>query len=592
MPVFISFYSFKGGVGRTLSVANVATLLARDAHEPCRVLVWDFDLPAPGLQQVFNFKWKDRKQGFVDYVHQYLSNAKIEEIGKYIYPTEIAGVDILPAGTMDRAYAEALDQIQWREIYAEARGFEFLESVKKQISAILPAYDYVLIDSLTGFSDVGGICVQQLPDIVVLLFRLNKQNLAGIAKVYASIESYGQNRRKPITVVPVISPAWPFAAPEASSWIERAENIFKGEQILQISFEGSLSFGEKIITAKKRKPALTPKIVSDYEHLATRLRRLNPQDARTMFWNTRDLLDEGQFSEALDVAARLVKKEPSRSRYWQQLTRTVSLSPKLLRSKMKALATAVIDDACEQRVPKAYVARAELLDMDEGNWEKAYRDISEAIKLEPEDLDNYFARGAMCHQHKQYREAIADFSIVLRATKSSLLSATCLQRGLCYLALGESQKAIQDLSRAAKSQPGNSYVLVVRARAIYVSGEYSKAETEIDKALELNPSDYDAKLLRVHILAANGQTQRAKEVLQQLETSGLPHIGYYLSLAEAYLVVDPKHTLRLIDEYKVLEEHGAAWMLRCIAAECLGDEGLKRESLARCNKMVQDIRQQ
>ena len=41
-----TFYSFKGGVGRTMALVNVAVELANTGR---RVLVVDFDLEAPGL---------------------------------------------------------------------------------------------------------------------------------------------------------------------------------------------------------------------------------------------------------------------------------------------------------------------------------------------------------------------------------------------------------------------------------------------------------------------------------------------------------------------------------------------------------------
>ena len=41
-----TFYSYKGGVGRTMALANVAALLAEIGR---RVLVVDFDLEAPGV---------------------------------------------------------------------------------------------------------------------------------------------------------------------------------------------------------------------------------------------------------------------------------------------------------------------------------------------------------------------------------------------------------------------------------------------------------------------------------------------------------------------------------------------------------------
>ena len=47
----ITFYSYKGGVGRSLLVANVATYLATLGK---RVFAIDFDLEAPGLHYKFN----------------------------------------------------------------------------------------------------------------------------------------------------------------------------------------------------------------------------------------------------------------------------------------------------------------------------------------------------------------------------------------------------------------------------------------------------------------------------------------------------------------------------------------------------------
>ena len=55
----ITFYSYKGGTGRSMALANVATLLARRrAAGSRRVLVIDWDLEAPG--QHHYFPWPPR----------------------------------------------------------------------------------------------------------------------------------------------------------------------------------------------------------------------------------------------------------------------------------------------------------------------------------------------------------------------------------------------------------------------------------------------------------------------------------------------------------------------------------------------------
>lgn len=47
----ITFYSYKGGTGRTMALANVACLLAERVGTQQSVLVVDWDLEAPGLHR-------------------------------------------------------------------------------------------------------------------------------------------------------------------------------------------------------------------------------------------------------------------------------------------------------------------------------------------------------------------------------------------------------------------------------------------------------------------------------------------------------------------------------------------------------------
>lgn len=47
----VTFYSYKGGAGRTMALANVAWILASNG---LRVLVVDWDLDSPGLHRYFH----------------------------------------------------------------------------------------------------------------------------------------------------------------------------------------------------------------------------------------------------------------------------------------------------------------------------------------------------------------------------------------------------------------------------------------------------------------------------------------------------------------------------------------------------------
>jgi cellulose biosynthesis protein BcsQ len=52
MSSIVTFYSYKGGVGRTMAMANVAVLLAQ---RNLKVLAVDWDLEAPGLERYFGY---------------------------------------------------------------------------------------------------------------------------------------------------------------------------------------------------------------------------------------------------------------------------------------------------------------------------------------------------------------------------------------------------------------------------------------------------------------------------------------------------------------------------------------------------------
>ena len=59
----VTFYSFKGGVGRTMTLVNVGVALAARGR---RVLLVDFDLEAPGIPTFELFSAVTETAGVVD----------------------------------------------------------------------------------------------------------------------------------------------------------------------------------------------------------------------------------------------------------------------------------------------------------------------------------------------------------------------------------------------------------------------------------------------------------------------------------------------------------------------------------------------
>jgi hypothetical protein len=95
---------------------------------------------------------------------------------------------VMPAGRRDATYQSDLAKIDWIRLYRDEDGFLLLEDTKAQWEQEFKP-DYVLIDSRTGHTDVKGICTRQLPDVVVVLFFPNEQNLVGLRAVCQEIRS-------------------------------------------------------------------------------------------------------------------------------------------------------------------------------------------------------------------------------------------------------------------------------------------------------------------------------------------------------------------------------------------------------------------
>src|SRR6266566_6536125 len=72
----VTFYSYKGGTGRSMALANVAWILASNGK---RVLVVDWDLEAPGLHRYFAPFLPDPEMtsttGMIDFVIDFAARA-------------------------------------------------------------------------------------------------------------------------------------------------------------------------------------------------------------------------------------------------------------------------------------------------------------------------------------------------------------------------------------------------------------------------------------------------------------------------------------------------------------------------------------
>ncbi|MCY2990109.1 MAG: hypothetical protein NTY19_19880 [Planctomycetota bacterium] len=211
----ITFYSYKGGTGRTLVVANVARYLSRFAQT---VVVLDFDLEAPGLHYKLNLgkpgEGLSVERGVVDYFHaSFLQGSAPESLKGFFIPLELSPTErgpiyLMAAGNVPSIqYWEKLSQINWHQfLYTPGalgvpRFLELKERIREEFKP-----DFLLIDARTGITEIGGVATAILPDKVVCLLLNNRENLDGARAVLRSLRRVERPPGlSPVEVIPVLA---------------------------------------------------------------------------------------------------------------------------------------------------------------------------------------------------------------------------------------------------------------------------------------------------------------------------------------------------------------------------------------------------
>jgi len=241
-----TFYSYKGGVGRSMALANIGELLYQSG---LRVLMIDFDLEAPGLETYF-YEGDDPElqklvgsRGVIDLLFSYRSLRALNDASlsdavssglsdapnspseinkqsaspKFPYPVEplssfistiypassnISGeLSIMTAGrrakeelmpereekqTKDEfaLYADRVRSFAWDDFYLNWDGERFFDWFREEV---IKNIDIVLVDSRTGVAEMSGVCTYQLADIVVMFVASNNQNVEGVRQIAESL---------------------------------------------------------------------------------------------------------------------------------------------------------------------------------------------------------------------------------------------------------------------------------------------------------------------------------------------------------------------------------------------------------------------
>src|SRR5471032_490239 len=220
----VTFYSYKGGTGRTMALSNIAVLLARRENASVPVLMLDWDMEAPGLHHYF--EQHEERPGVLEFFEacrQQLERFRLEPASRHgsdealaqrvldaidwqpyvVRVDEGSPLYLMRAGRFDTSYSERLAQMRWDQL------FDACPALFRCFADTLAAhFRYVLVDSRTGRTDSAGICTTLLPKKLVVVFTPNRQSLEGVDALVTRAIEYRrshEDEQRPLLVYPLPS---------------------------------------------------------------------------------------------------------------------------------------------------------------------------------------------------------------------------------------------------------------------------------------------------------------------------------------------------------------------------------------------------
>lgn len=224
LPPITTFYSYKGGLGRSTTLASFATFSAKLKKK--RVVIIDCDFEAPGFTNYYDLDPEilSKRSGIVEYlldklfINQRSQNLDIEADYSYKVGYEYSGegeIFVVPAGNLSNEpadnkyeineanisykthrehYLEALSRIDISSIKnIETQIVDFIADITKQLNP-----DIILFDARTGFNDIFAV-LASISQTIVGFFGNNLQNRIGLEQF---LDTFGNiNSEKNIILV-------------------------------------------------------------------------------------------------------------------------------------------------------------------------------------------------------------------------------------------------------------------------------------------------------------------------------------------------------------------------------------------------------
>ncbi len=177
----VTFHSYKGGTGRSLTLANVANALALRLKQVVGVV--DLDCEAAALHELFEVE-----PGSANLLTLLLPrNRSIPNLEHHIVPVPLnsnpAGKLFLLPTVTD---ARLIDEIHW-----DAGVETFLKEEAFPTFGRVYQLDYLLIDARAGVSSFANFSLR-ICDLIVMVGRADRQHASGLRKMFRVCRGAGK----------------------------------------------------------------------------------------------------------------------------------------------------------------------------------------------------------------------------------------------------------------------------------------------------------------------------------------------------------------------------------------------------------------
>lgn len=181
-PPVIAFCSFKGGVGRTTTLAAFAIQRARLGEH---VVVVDLDLDAPGLGILLaaDREGTVNRWGVVDFLIEHaISRGPLSDYfhlcSRETVTEDGRPITVFPAGRLDAKYQRKLTKVDLEP--NQRVGLHPFEALLHEIREELEP-DWLLVDARAGLSPAAGLLFAGLAHLYVLFGTASEQTYPGLA---------------------------------------------------------------------------------------------------------------------------------------------------------------------------------------------------------------------------------------------------------------------------------------------------------------------------------------------------------------------------------------------------------------------------